>query len=102
MRSQLAALIDQNADALANTANFLASIFSSIDAINRVGFYIRWGEELTPGTFRGLPACTRLPVGTGSFDTPDAANQGHARFSVTPGLRHAVALRNCRTVFCRR
>jgi len=72
MRSQLVALIDKETDALANASNFVALTFHSIADINWLGIYVRRGDELVLGPFQGMPACVRIPFGTGVCGTAAA------------------------------
>ena len=62
---QLAALIADEKDALANSANFVGLLFAGIPDINWLGIYVLRDEELVLGPFQGLPACVRIPIGHG-------------------------------------
>ncbi|MGH8193627.1 MAG: GAF domain-containing protein [Woeseiaceae bacterium] len=66
---QLIALIGDEHDALANTANFVALLFGALPDINWLGIYVLRGNELVLGPFQGKPACIRLPVGQGVCGT---------------------------------
>jgi GAF domain-containing protein len=66
---QLVALIADEADPLANTANFVGLLNDAIPAINWLGIYVLRGDELVLGPFQGKPACVRLPVGQGVCGT---------------------------------
>lgn len=71
---QLAALIADEPDRIANLANASALLAQFLDDINWVGFYLYDGTELVLGPFQGLPACIRIPLGKGVCGT--AAEQG--------------------------
>ncbi|AZN41144.1 GAF domain-containing protein [Paenibacillus albus] len=63
--SQLGALLEGEADQIANFSNASALLNQFLDRINWVGFYINRGEELVLGPFQGLPACVRIPFTRG-------------------------------------
>lgn len=65
LNSQLIALIGDESNALANTANFVALMYNAIDDVNWLGVYVLRGKELVLGPFNGLPACVRIPLGQG-------------------------------------
>ena len=65
LNKQLAALVADEKDALANAANFVGLLFGGIPDINWLGIYVLRGEELVLGPFQGLPACVRIPLGHG-------------------------------------
>ena len=69
LRSQVAALLGDEPDALANAANFVALIYNSIDDLNWLGIYVLRGDELVLGPFQGQPACVRIPLGQGVCGT---------------------------------
>ena len=63
---QLAALLGDERDPVANAANTAALLFMSLPAVNWAGFYFLEGEaELVLGPFQGKPACVRIAVGRG-------------------------------------
>ncbi len=62
---QLAALIGEEPDALANTANFVGLLYDTLPGINWLGVYVLRGDELVLGPFQGKPACVRLPLDKG-------------------------------------
>ena len=62
---QLAALLDQEPNLVANAANAAALIYHALPDINWAGFYLRDGGELVLGPFQGKPACLRIPIGKG-------------------------------------
>src|SRR5699024_9771546 len=66
---QLSALVEGEADVIANLANASALLNHFLEEINWVGFYL-WKEgELVLGPFQGLPACIRIPYGKGVCGT---------------------------------
>ena len=70
---QFAALAESETDRLALAANFVALLYSAMDDINWLGFYVRRGDELVLGPFQGLPACVHIPLGQGVCGTAAAA-----------------------------
>lgn len=71
---QLEALLGDERDPLANTANFVALVYDSLETVNWAGVYVLRGDELVLGPFQGKPACIRLPFGKGVCGA--AAKQG--------------------------
>jgi L-methionine (R)-S-oxide reductase len=70
LHAQLAALIGDERDAIANLANAAALIWHTTADVNWVGFYLRRSEnELVLGPFQGKPACVRIGVGKGVCGT---------------------------------
>jgi L-methionine (R)-S-oxide reductase len=65
LEKQLAALIANETDPIANMANCAALIFNSLPDLNWAGFYLLKGGELVLGPFQGRPACVRIPLGRG-------------------------------------
>ena len=68
---QLTALIEDEDNMIANLSNASALLNQFLERINWVGFYL-WDEEkneLVLGPFQGLPACVRIPFGTGVCGT---------------------------------
>jgi GAF domain-containing protein len=65
LRSQLEALLGNEADPLASTSNFVALLFHALDDINWLGIYVRRDDDLVLGPFQGQPACVRIPIGKG-------------------------------------
>lgn len=57
-------LADQPTD-LSRLANASAFLYSSLDRINWVGFYLYNGQDLTVGPFQGNVACAFIPFGKG-------------------------------------
>lgn len=75
LNSQLAALIGDERDAIANMANMAALIFHQLPDLNWAGFYLLKGGELVLGPFQGKPACIRIPVGRGVCGTAAATRE---------------------------
>ncbi|MFQ5982056.1 MAG: GAF domain-containing protein [Woeseiaceae bacterium] len=65
LRAQLDALMKDEADPLANSANFVALVFNALPDINWLGIYVLRDAELVLGPFQGKPACVRIPMGQG-------------------------------------
>jgi GAF domain-containing protein len=63
--SQLRALLDDEADALAAASNFVALLYNAMDDINWLGIYVLRGEELVLGPFQGKPACVHIALDEG-------------------------------------
>jgi GAF domain-containing protein len=70
--SELAALLEGEANLIANAANMAALIYHRLPDINWAGFYFRDGGELVLGPFQGKPACVRIPIGQGVCGTAAA------------------------------
>ena len=60
-----AALVEGEADPVANMANLASLIWLSVPNLNWAGFYRAIGDELVLGPFIGKPACIRIPFGQG-------------------------------------
>ncbi|WP_164157098.1 GAF domain-containing protein [Sandarakinorhabdus rubra] len=73
--AQLAALIGDERDAVANMANMAALIFHQLPDLNWAGFYLMKGGELVLGPFQGKPACIRIPLGRGVCGTAAATRE---------------------------
>ncbi len=69
---QLAALLAEEPDPIANAANAAALIYHGLPNLNWAGFYFRNGAELVLGPFQGKPACVRIPIGKGVCGTAAA------------------------------
>lgn len=65
LEKQVVALIGNETDLLANTANFVACLRQALADVNWLGVYVLRGDVLVLGPFQGLPACVRIPVGKG-------------------------------------
>ncbi|AZN75934.1 GAF domain-containing protein [Lactobacillus acidophilus] len=62
---QAQALIANESDWIANTANLSALLFNSLSDVNFAGVYRLENGELILGPFQGMPACVHIPVGRG-------------------------------------
>jgi GAF domain-containing protein len=69
---ELDALLTEETDCLANTANAAAAIYHALPDLNWAGFYFVRGHELVLGPFQGRPACSRIPLGKGVCGTAAA------------------------------
>src|SRR5215469_11148619 len=65
LAAQLAALLANEANRVANAATAAALTYYGLPDLNWAGFYFREGAELELGPFQGKPACVRIPVGKG-------------------------------------
>ena len=76
LAGQLQALLEGEADSIANAVNTSALIFQMLPDLNWAGFYfLRSGDELVLGPFQGKPACVRIVVGRGVCGTAVAKAQ---------------------------
>ncbi|HEV2806432.1 MAG TPA: GAF domain-containing protein [Chthoniobacterales bacterium] len=69
LTNQIAALIKDETDGVANMANAASLIYHSVPRLNWVGFYLLKGGELVLGPFQGRVACVRIPFGRGVVGT---------------------------------
>ena len=67
--AQLRALLKDETDALANSANFVGVVYNALPEINWLGIYVMRDNELVLGPFQGNPACVRIPIGQGICGT---------------------------------
>ncbi|KFL44173.1 hypothetical protein CH76_02465 [Lysinibacillus sp. BF-4] len=65
LQQQLGALLAGETNMIANLSNTSALLNQFLHTVNWVGFYLREGDELVLGPFQGLPACVRIPLGSG-------------------------------------
>jgi L-methionine (R)-S-oxide reductase len=65
LNQQLAGLLADERDGLANTANMAALLYEGLPGLNWVGFYFLRGTELVLGPFQGKVACVRIAMGRG-------------------------------------
>jgi GAF domain-containing protein len=72
LAEQAHALVCDEKDLIANTANLSALLFYALPGINWVGFYLLKDGELVVGPFQGKPACIRIPMGKGVCGTAAA------------------------------
>lgn len=75
LNAQLAALIEDEPDPLASTANFVALLYQGINDVNWLGVYVLRGDELVLGPFQGNPACVRIALGDGVCGTAAATRE---------------------------
>ncbi len=75
LAEELAALLADERDAIANAANTAALLYHRIEHVNWCGFYFRQGEELVLGPFQGKPACVRIAMGRGVCGSAAARRQ---------------------------
>ncbi len=75
LNAQLAALIGDEPDPLASTANFVALLYQGMDDVNWLGVYVLRGDALVLGPFQGNPACVRIPLGDGVCGTAAATGK---------------------------
>ena len=69
LAQQLAGLIEDEQDFIANCANCSALLMAELESLNWAGFYFARDGELVLGPFQGMPACTRIPWGEGVCGT---------------------------------
>lgn len=67
--AQLEALLHNETDVLANSANFVGLVYNALPDVNWLGIYVLRDEELVLGPFQGNPACVRIPIGQGVCGT---------------------------------
>jgi GAF domain-containing protein len=63
--AQLEALLHDETDVLANSANFVGLVYNALPDVNWLGIYVMRDQELVLGPFQGKPACVRIPMGRG-------------------------------------
>jgi GAF domain-containing protein len=66
---QTKALVEGEADMIANMANISAVLFTQLEHVNWAGFYLYKEDQLVLGPFQGNPACIRIPLGKGVCGT---------------------------------
>ncbi|MGO1296619.1 MAG: GAF domain-containing protein [Vibrio sp.] len=75
LTKQAVSLVESEPNLTANLANISALLNMELEDINWVGFYVMDSEdEMVLGPFQGLPACVRIPVGTGVCGTAVSTN----------------------------
>ena len=67
--AQLEALLHDESDVLANSANFVGLVYNALPDVNWLGIYVLRDQELVLGPFQGNPACVRIPIGQGVCGT---------------------------------
>ena len=65
LERQVASLLQDERDFIANCANFAAFVYDELPLVNWAGFYFPDELGLVLGPFGGKPACTRLPKSRG-------------------------------------
>ena len=65
LAAQLRAVVGQERDFIANSANCAAVLFGALPDVNWAGFYFLRGADLVLGPFQGKPACVRIGPGRG-------------------------------------
>jgi L-methionine (R)-S-oxide reductase len=65
LQQQLAALLADERDGLANCANLAALLYEALPGLNWAGFYFMRGGELVLGPFQGKVACVRIALSRG-------------------------------------
>jgi L-methionine (R)-S-oxide reductase len=75
INAQVQALISDEPDMIANMANIAAVLFNTLEQINWAGFYLFKQEQLVLGPFQGMPACIRIPMGSGVCGTSASSLQ---------------------------
>lgn len=75
LTKQIMAVIEDEQDFIANTANITAILYDAIEDINWLGFYFVKEDELVLGPFQGKVACTRIKVGKGVCGTCVSSKQ---------------------------
>jgi L-methionine (R)-S-oxide reductase len=69
LMAQLASLLEDEQDLIANAANVSSLIYHTLPDLNWVGFYFLKDGELVLGPFQGKPACVRIAIGRGVCGT---------------------------------
>lgn len=69
LANELAALLADERNPIANAANTAALLFQRMPDVNWAGFYFRHEDQLVLGPFQGQPACVRIAIGRGVCGT---------------------------------
>lgn len=69
LMQSLQALLGNETNLIANSANAASLLYHTLSDVNWCGFYFLDGEELVLGPFQGKPACVRIPLGKGVCGT---------------------------------
>jgi L-methionine (R)-S-oxide reductase len=72
---QVAALVADEDDLIANLANVCAALRECLPIASWIGFYVRRGDELVLGPFQGKVACVRIAIGRGVCGAAAARKQ---------------------------
>jgi GAF domain-containing protein len=76
LAAQLASLIEDEPDLIANAANMVALIYHGLADLNWAGFYFTEGDtQLVLGPFQGKPACVHITWGNGVCGTAAARRE---------------------------
>lgn len=62
---QLTSLIEDTKNEISILSNVTAFIYTNMEDVSWVGFYLYQNEELILGPFQGKIACTNIPLGKG-------------------------------------
>ncbi len=69
LSAQLDALLDGETDFIANSSQFSAFVYHTLEDVNWAGFYLYKNDELLLGPFQGKVACVHIPIGKGVCGT---------------------------------
>ena len=72
---QAKALVADEDDWIANTANLSALLFNTLNQVNFAGVYRYENGELILGPFQGMPACVHIQMGKGVCGTAAQTEQ---------------------------
>ena len=72
---QAKALVAEEDDWIANTANLSALLFNTLNQVNFAGVYRYENGELILGPFQGMPACVHIQMGKGVCGTAAQTEQ---------------------------
>lgn len=75
LAKQATALLEDEPDFIANSANFASLVYHGVGELNWAGFYFKRGKDLVLGPFCGKPACARIAIGKGVCGTAAARRQ---------------------------
>ncbi len=75
LAKQAIALLADEPDFIANSANFASLIYHGFAELSWAGFYFKRGNDLVLGPFCGKPACTRIEIGNGVCGTAAARRE---------------------------
>ncbi len=69
LSAQLDALLEGETDFIANSSQFSAFVYHTLEDVNWAGFYLYKNDELLLGPFQGKVACVHIPIGKGVCGT---------------------------------
>ncbi len=72
LSAQLDALLEGETDFIANSSQFSAFVYHTLEDVNWAGFYLYKNDELLLGPFQGKVACVHIPIGKGVCGTAAA------------------------------